>query len=218
MNRQQVSDAVDGLGWRLVLGAICTEVAVASLTQAAEAAAVAVQAAGDDGQGHLSVDIRAQRAVLRLQSPTEWAVTKVDIVLAQAISTALTGHGLRLAAGSVQALEIAIDALDIAAVLPFWRAATGYIDEPGPSDVSDALVDPSGRGPTIWFQQMDAPRPQRNRIHLDIDVPHDAAAARIAAAIAAGGTLLSDAAAPAFWVLADPEGNEACICTWQGRD
>ena len=24
--------------------------------------------------------------------------------------------------------------------------------------------------------------------------------------------------APAFWVLADPEGNEACICTWQGRD
>jgi 4a-hydroxytetrahydrobiopterin dehydratase len=24
--------------------------------------------------------------------------------------------------------------------------------------------------------------------------------------------------APAFWVLADPEGNEACITTWQGRD
>jgi 4a-hydroxytetrahydrobiopterin dehydratase len=30
--------------------------------------------------------------------------------------------------------------------------------------------------------------------------------------------MLSDAEAPAFWVLADPEGNEACICTWQGRD
>ena len=38
------------------------------------------------------------------------------------------------------------------------------------------------------------------------------------AAIAAGGTLLSDARAPAFWVLADPEGNEACVCTWQARD
>ena len=23
---------------------------------------------------------------------------------------------------------------------------------------------------------------------------------------------------PAFWVLADPEGNEACVCTWLGRD
>jgi 4a-hydroxytetrahydrobiopterin dehydratase len=65
---------------------------------------------------------------------------------------------------------------------------------------------------------MDAPRPQRNRIHLDVDVPHDAAAERIAAALAAGGTLLSDSAAPAFYVLADAEGNEVCICTWQGRD
>ena len=118
----------------------------------------------------------------------------------------------------VQALEIAIDALDIAAVRPFWKAITEYVDEPGPSDLSDGLIDPIGRGPAIWFQQMDAPRPQRNRIHLDIDVPHDAAHARIDAALAAGGTLLCDDAAPAFWVLADPEGNEACICTWQGRD
>ena len=30
--------------------------------------------------------------------------------------------------------------------------------------------------------------------------------------------LVSDAEAPAFWILADAEGNEACICTWQGRD
>ena len=81
-----------------------------------------------------------------------------------------------------------------------------------------ALIDPSGRGPVLWFQQMDSPRPQRNRLHIDIDVPRDVARTRIDAAIAAGGRLLSDEAAPAFWVLADPEGNEACICTWQGRD
>ena len=58
----------------------------------------------------------------------------------------------------------------------------------------------------------------RNRIHLDVDVPHDMAQSRLQAALAAGGTLLDDRAAPAFWVLADPEGNEVCICTWQGRD
>lgn len=79
-------------------------------------------------------------------------------------------------------------------------------------------VDPLGQGPAIWFQQMDVPRPQRNRIHLDISVPHDEAAGRIDAALAAGGRLVSDVAAPAFWVLADTEGNEACITTWQGRD
>jgi 4a-hydroxytetrahydrobiopterin dehydratase len=80
------------------------------------------------------------------------------------------------------------------------------------------LVDPVGQGPTIWFQQMAAPRPQRNRIHLDVTVPHDEASHRVEAALAAGGRLRSDAAAPAFWVLADAEGNEACVTTWQGRD
>ena len=29
---------------------------------------------------------------------------------------------------------------------------------------------------------------------------------------------LSEASAPAFWALAEAEGNEACITTWQGRD
>ncbi|NTY58553.1 VOC family protein [Mycolicibacterium sphagni] len=217
-SRQEISDATAELGWRLVLGAVYAEVAAPSLAQASQVAALAVQAAGDAGQGHLSVDIRADRAVLRLQSATQWAVTGLDIGLAHRISAELTGRGLRLAPGSVQAIEIAIDALDIRAVRPFWKAVTGYVDEPGPSDLSDGLVDPAGRGPAIWFQQMDAPRPQRNRIHLDVDVPHDAAAERIAAALAAGGTLLSDSAAPAFWVLADAEGNEVCICTWQGRD
>ena len=41
---------------------------------------------------------------------------------------------------------------------------------------------------------------------------------RIERALAAGGRLVSDSRAPAFWILADPEGNEACVCTWQGRD
>ena len=115
----------------------------------------------------------------------------------------------------MQQLEIAIDALDIPAVLRFWRAVLDYVNEPG-SD--DSIVDPRGQGPTVWFQQMDAPRPQRNRIHLDVSVPHDEADARIKSTLAAGGTLVSDDAAPAFWILADPEGNEACICTWQNRD
>ena len=213
--RQEVSDAVGPHGWRLVLGAIYTEVLTLTLAEAAQAAATAVSAVGTDGQRHLTVDIRADRAVLRLQSADVGAVTGRDVRLARMVSGVVATTP---AAAAVQGVEVAIDALDIAAVRPFWKAITDYVDEPGPSDLSDGLIDPFGRGPAIWFQQMDAPRPQRNRIHLDIDVPHEAALARIDAAIAAGGTLLSDEAAPAFWVLADPEGNEACICTWQGRD
>jgi 4a-hydroxytetrahydrobiopterin dehydratase len=215
--RQQISDAVDSAGWCLILGAIYAEAPARSLLEAGEAASLAVSAVRADGQGHLTVDIRADRAVLRLQSAEVGAVTGRDIRLAHDVSGALAARGLRLAPGAAQALEIAIDALDIGLVRPFWKAITGYADESG-SELQAALVAPSGRGPVIWFQQMDAPRPQRNRIHIDVDVPHEEAGARIDAAIAAGGRLLSDAAAPAFWVLADPEGNEACICTWQGRD
>ena len=215
--RAQISDAVDEAGWRLILGAIYTEVAAESLAEAAEAALVTSAAVGADGQGHLTADIRGDRAVLRLQSADACAVTGRDIRLAHAISEALSAQGWQPTPGDVQAFEIAIDALDIGLVRPFWKAVTGFADEPG-SELNAALIDPSGRAPAIWFQQMDAPRPQRNRIHIDVDVPHDAARARIEAAIAAGGRLLSEDAAPAFWVLADPEGNEACICTWQGRD
>ncbi|WP_060999800.1 VOC family protein [Mycolicibacterium mucogenicum] len=214
MRRQEISDAVSPLGWRLVLGAVYTEVLTPDLAAAVAVATVVAEVAGPQAQGHLNLD----RVVMRLRSAD--GVTAHDIALARRISAALAERGAATAPGdvSVQAIEVAIDAIDIPAVRPFWKAVTGYVDEAGPSDLSGGLVDPAGRGPALWFQQMDVPRPQRNRIHLDVDVPHDQAAARIEAALAAGGVLLSERAAPAFWVLADAEGNEVCVCTWQGRD
>jgi 4a-hydroxytetrahydrobiopterin dehydratase len=135
-----------------------------------------------------------------------------DVGGAEAVSALAAEAGLESEPGTAVATELAIDALDIAAVRPFWRAVFGYVD-----DGDDAIADPARIGPAVWFQQMDAPRPQRNRLHIDVTVPHDVAEARVAAALDAGGTLVSDRAARAFWVLADPEGNEACICTWQDR-
>lgn len=119
---------------------------------------------------------------------------------------------------SVQELEVAIDAVDIVAVRPFWKAVLGYTNEFGKNGPEDRIVDPFRQGPAIWFQRMTEPRRQRNRIHLDVSVPHDEARARIAAALVAGGRLVAADRAPAFWVLADCEGNEVCVTTWQGRD
>jgi 4a-hydroxytetrahydrobiopterin dehydratase len=93
-----------------------------------------------------------------------------------------------------------------------------YVDEPGGDGPSDSIADPAGQLPNIWFQQMDAPRPQRNRVHFDITVAHDEAGARVQAALAAGGRMANDSFAPSFWVLADAEGNEVCVCTWTDRD
>jgi 4a-hydroxytetrahydrobiopterin dehydratase len=80
------------------------------------------------------------------------------------------------------------------------------------------LLDPRGHGPSFWFQVMDEPRPQRNRVRVDVFVPHDQAEARVAAAIAAGGRLVTDEHAPSWWTLADPEGNEVDVASWAGRD
>jgi 4a-hydroxytetrahydrobiopterin dehydratase len=217
LSRKEASDAVTSLGWRLVLGELQTQVLTGSLPLAADVAGRAAAVPGADG--HLRLDIRADRVILALQSADVAWITPRDVELAHEISAEVAEFRLDLDAGigrrSVQALEIGIDALDAAAIRPFWRAVLGYVDEQRPGG---GLVDPLGQGPAVWFQQMDAPRPQRNRIHFDVSVPHDEAPDRIAAALAAGGTVTNDAEAPAFWVLADAEGNEACITTWQGRD
>ena len=226
LSRQEISDDVTRLGWRYNLGLIRTSIGVGSLAQAAEVAQAVTALAGDSADGSLSADLRPDRVILTLQSRAEAWVTHREIELAERISAAAADQGLATESGvgagaprSVQVVEIAIDALDIAGIRPFWKAVMGYDDEPGGDPGPGAgLADPLAQFPSIWFQQMDEPRPQRNRIHLDVVVPHDEVDSRMQAALAAGGTLVYDAEAPAFWVLADPEGNGACLCTWQGRD
>jgi 4a-hydroxytetrahydrobiopterin dehydratase len=223
INRQHVSDTVGGAGWRLVLQTLITSVRAGSIAEALAIASHLAESAGDEADGSLAIDVRRDRVVLTLQAAAHATVTERELRLAQRIGDAAAGRGLQLDpdvadARSVQALEIAIDALDIPAVRPFWKAVLGYVDEPGRSGPQRGIVDPLGQGPAVWFQQMDQPRPQRNRIHIDVSVPHDEASRRMAATLATGGRLVYDAEAPAFWVLADPEGNEACISTWQGRD
>jgi 4a-hydroxytetrahydrobiopterin dehydratase len=225
LSRSEASDAVTRLGWRLVLGELRTEVRTGSLALAADVAARAATVAG--AEGHLRLDVRADRVLLSLQTAAAAWVTERDVELARSISTVIdetrldTVSGVGLDGGgerAMQVIEIGIDALDAAAIRPFWRTVLGYVDEPGRSGPWDGLIDPLGQGPAVWFQRIDAPRPERNRIHFDVSVPHDEAASRIGAALAAGGTLINDTRAPAFWVLADAEGNEACVTTWQGRD
>jgi 4a-hydroxytetrahydrobiopterin dehydratase len=145
-----------------------------------------------------------------------YGLSERDLKLARQISSTARELGVPADPSAVQTVQVSIDALVIPEVLPFWRAEVGY-QERGDSPEED-LIDPHGRGAPFWFQQMDAPRPQRNRIHIDVWVPHDQAEARVAAAIAAGGHLVSDEHAPDWWTLADAEGNEADVATTMGRD
>lgn len=214
------SAAVSDLGWRYLLGTLATSVPVPSLAAALRVAATATQACADLADGHLRIDLRPDRVELSLQTRAVGDLTELDAALAERISRSLaepTDAGQQ-PSRPVQMLEIAIDALDIPAIRPFWKAVLAYQDEPGRSAPDDPIIDPAGQLPAVWFQQMTVPRPDRNRIHLDVTVAHDQAEARVAAALAAGGVLVSDDRARAFWVLADSEGNEACVCTWLDRE
>ena len=213
------------IGWRYLLGTLAVSVPVPSLARASEVAAAAVAASGPDADGHLRVDMRPDRVELSVQTRALSAVIGHDTELAHRIQAAVTGLGLIPAGAAsgpsrrpVQMLEMAIDAVDIPAIRPFWKAVLGYVDEPGCDGPQDGIVDPAGQLPAVWFQQMDAPRPQRNRVHFDITVAHDEAGPRVSAALAAGGRLVDDSFARSFWVLADAEGNEVCVCTWADRD
>ncbi|WP_127554181.1 VOC family protein [Actinoplanes sp. OR16] len=224
LSRGEAQDAVGGHGWRFLLGTLRTSVRVGSLTDAVALAARAVETCGDDADGHLHTDLRPERVEFVLQTREFAALTARDVELAQRITAMVGGLGLRTegaidtAVRSVQELEIAIDAIDIAAIRPFWKAVLGYADDLPGAGPTAPIVDPVRQGPAVWFQQMTSPRRQRNRVHFDLCVPHDEAPARIAAALVAGGRLLSDRRSPAFWILADVEGNEICVTTWQGRD
>ncbi|WBC13603.1 VOC family protein [Micromonospora sp. WMMA1998] len=163
------------------------------------------QLASETEQQYLSLDLRHAGVTVSL--------SRRDIGLARRISAAARALDIPADPTAVQLINVTLDALVSAKVLPFWRALLGY-RQIG----DDYLADPARRGPGIGVQKMDEARPQRNRMHLDVAVPHEQAEARVAAALAAGGHLVSDAHAPKWWVLADAEGNEACVATWVGRE
>jgi 4a-hydroxytetrahydrobiopterin dehydratase len=209
---RQFHDAAGVEDWRVV-----GDGAYAHFRTGSFAAGVAlVDAIGrlaDAANHHPDVDLRYRGVTVRLVSHDVEGLSERDVELARQISAAARELDVPADPAAVQVVQVTIDALVGSEVMPFWRAVLGY-REVGDED----LVDPHGRGPSLWFQDMDAPRPQRNRLHVDVFVPHDQAEARVAAALAACGRLVSDEHAPSWWTLADAEGNEVDVASWLGRD
>ncbi len=197
--------------WRVLGDGASTRFRTRSFAKGVELVA-AIGRLADAANHHPDVDLRYAGVTVRLFTHDVLGLTERDVELARQISAAARDLGVEADPTAVQDVYLAIDALVAPEVLPFWRAVLGY------RQVGEELVDPHARWPSVWFQQMDAPRPQRNRIHVDVFVPHDQAEARVAAAMDAGGRLVSDENAPAWWTLADAEGNEVDVATWMGRD
>jgi 4a-hydroxytetrahydrobiopterin dehydratase len=202
-------DGVDD--WRVIVNAIHADFRLGSFPAAA-AFAASIAGAAEAAAHHPDIDVRyPDRVRVVLTTHATGGLSTLDVELAREISLLAARADATSQPSTTQSVEIAIDTMDADRIRPFWAAVLSYRDDDG------YLVDPLRIGPPVWFQQMDEPRPQRDRFHIDVSVPHDVAEARIAAALAAGGTLVTDRFARSWWVLADADGNEACVCTWQDR-
>ena len=196
--------------WRPVLGRVVTRFKtgdfvtglqfVTKVTEAAEAA-----------NHHPDVDLRYPHVDITLMSHDVGSTTQRDIRLAREISEIAAGMGISADPGPCAILEVALDTWDAEEIWPFWAALLGAEGD------ANEVKDPAGRLPALWFQDAERHDERRQRFHVDVWVPTDVAQSRIDAALAAGGTLVSDEHAPSYVVLADAQGNRACICTSASR-
>jgi hypothetical protein len=135
-------------------------------------------------------------------------------------------------------INLTLDAADAVGLAEFWKLALGYVDEPPPEpfatreewlasfevpaeewDRAAWLCDPDGRGPNLSILAVPEPKVAKNRLHMDVRVSGDGTPeerwARITAEVgrlaAAGARVLAEMTGHHV-VMADPEGNEFCVC------
>ena len=206
------NDQIDEAGisdWRKLAQALHARFLTGSFVSGLRFLTAVTEAAEAAGH-HPDVNLRYPYVDLKLVSHDVSRLTRRDVDLARRISEIAREQGIDTDPKAVTELERDLDPADLAAVGPFWAALlTGTPD----SVHGDDVTDPGGRIPLLWFQPTDAHETPRQRFHLDVWVPQDAADERIAAVAAAGGRVVDDQHAPSFVVLADPEGNRACVCT-----
>jgi 4a-hydroxytetrahydrobiopterin dehydratase len=199
--------------WRWLLGILHARFRTGSFVKGLELANRIGEAA-EEANHHPDVDLSYPTLDVRLVSHDVGGVTSRDLDLARRISEIAAELGVAAAPSETTALEIALDTPAPEEVSGFWAAVLGYEATTDGQQVED----PGGRRTTLWFQESEGASGEvQQRFHYDVVVPIEVAQGRIEAALAAGGTLVSDAEAPAFWVLADRHGNKACVCTPEGR-
>ena len=169
--------------------------------------------------GHVDLKLVSGDAVYREDGGTEHVVewvTEKDVELARRISEIASYHRLVADPSSVSMVELGLDTARSATIAPVWAALlTGSAEAQGHGSPSDEVRDATGRVPNLWFGDAggdiegEAPR---QRFHVEVYVAPEVAEPRIAAALAAGGTVADDSGAPALTVIADQDGNTAVVC------
>lgn len=175
--------------------------------------------AAEAANHHPDITLTYTDVIVALRSHDVHGITGRDIELARQISRQAAELGIETDVSGLTQVELGLDTVAGHHLAPFYAALLGAeLDQ-------DEPIDASGQVPTLWWQEPteEDPRwalPEQSvpqRWHFDVWVPHDDGERRLRAVLEAGGRLVSDAAAPAYWVVEDADGNRSCICTPSGR-
>jgi 4a-hydroxytetrahydrobiopterin dehydratase len=168
------------------------------------------------GPGYVDLKLVTDDAIYRDREGTEhvieW-VTQQDVDLARRITEIAAEHGIEADPASVSMVELGLDTADSATIAPVWAALlTGDPEAQGRGTPGDEIRDATGRVPNLWFGDAGEHETPRQRLHIEVYVPLEVAEQRIAAALAAGGTVVDDSDAPSLTVIADQDGNKGVLC------
>lgn len=166
-----------------------------------------IGAAAEVANHHPELLLSYRRVAVTLTSHDVGDVTGRDVELARTIGDLAASSGATADPAQVTELTLCLDTHNPVQVHRFLVALLGS------SADDEELIDPLGSYPDIWFQQAEAHLPGHQRWHPDVWVDRATAEVRLEAVLQAGGTLVDDSHAPSYWVVQDPQGNRACICT-----
>jgi hypothetical protein len=138
--------------------------------------------------------------------------------------------------------QITFDCADPGALGTFWAAALDYVVQPPPDgfdswpdalrswgvpeedfNKANALIDPDGVGPRIFFQQVPEAKAGKNRMHLDVPASDGVGTpvekklaqcqVKVDQLVALGATVVGTVTemGSGWVVMQDPEGNEFCV-------
>src|SRR3954471_12217346 len=103
---------------------------------------------------------------------------------------------------------VVVDCADPLALSDFWAKATGYSVDRG----DEEWVTLRGAGIPLGFQRVPEPKTGKNRVHVDLHTDDEEREARRIESLGARRLYVSDNPEDIFITLADPEGNEFCVC------
>ena len=168
------------------------------------------------GTGHVDLKLVTDDAIYRDDDGVEHVVqwpTQQDVDLARRITELAAEHGLASDPASVSVIELGLDTSRPGTIAPVWAALlTGDPAAQGRGTPGDEVRDATARTPNLWFGDLDPGDAGRPRFHVEVYVPREVAEQRIAAVVAAGGTVVDDSEAPGLIVVADQDGNRGVLC------